>query len=106
MINRRLLLSGLATGALAICAVATGAAQAQPYGGPPPYQPIPEPRYEEAPPPRHGYMWEPGHWHWDGRQYVWFPGRTVTMRQSYHRYVPGYWAQRGPRWVWIPAHWE
>jgi hypothetical protein len=51
-------------------------------------------------------MWEPGHWHWDGRQYVWFPGRTVTMRQSYHRYVPGYWAQRGPRWVWIPAHWE
>jgi hypothetical protein len=106
MINRRLFLSGIATGAFAVAVLAADGAMAQPYGGPPPYQPVPELRHEEILPPRHGYMWEPGHWHWDGRGYVWHPGRYIAMRQSYHRYVPGYWAQRGPRWVWIPAHWE
>ena len=102
MTSRRMFLASLATGSLAVWLFDTGAATAQPY----PYQPIPEPRYEPVPHPRSGYLWEPGHWHWNGRQYAWFSGRYVPVRAEYHRYVQGFWVQHGPRWEWLPAHWE
>ncbi len=101
MTTRRLLLASLATGL-----TLAGTASAQPYGAPRPYEPIPAPRYEPEPHRRHGYVWEPGHWHWEGRRYVWFEGHYVPVRAEYHRYVPGIWVQRGPRWEWVPAHWE
>jgi len=101
MIRRRLFLASLASGIALV-----GAAHAQPYAPPPPYEPIPAPRYEPEPRPRHGYLWEPGHWHWNGHRYVWFAGRYVPVRAEYHHFVPGAWVQRGPRWEWIPAHWE
>ncbi len=73
---------------------------------PAPYAPIPAPRYEVVPGPRHGYLWEPGHWHWDGVQYVWIGGRYIVARAEYRRYVPGHWRPRGPGWEWVPSHWE
>jgi WXXGXW repeat (2 copies) len=30
----------------------------------------PPPRNEVMPPPRHGYVWAPGHWEWRGHHYV------------------------------------
>ena len=35
----------------------------------------PAPRYEVVPPPRHGYVWAPGHWAPRGGGYVWIEGR-------------------------------
>lgn len=105
MTRRRFLLSTLAAGVLA-----TGVAHpalAQRDGGEPlPYRPIPERRFEAVPAARRGYAWEPGHWHWNGREYIWFSGHYIPARARYHEYVHGEWGQRGPRWVWVPAHWN
>ncbi|HJS86026.1 MAG TPA: hypothetical protein VJ779_11265 [Acetobacteraceae bacterium] len=74
----------------------------------PPYPPVPPPRTEPIPPPPSArYIWEPGHWQWNGVQYVWVGGHYVPRRPHYGRYVPGHWqwAPRQGRYVWRPAHW-
>ena len=84
-------------------ALGIGSAVAQPL----PYAPIPPPRYEVVPAYRNGYIWQPGHWHWNGVQYVWFPGVYVVRRPYYHHWVEGYWGP-GPygRHAWRRGHWE
>src|ERR1700677_4519957 len=70
--------------------------------GPPPQQgvvvvqqPPPAEMVETAPPPpgpREIWVWQRGHWRWDGYGYHWNPGR---------------WAQRPPRVnAWVAPHWE
>jgi hypothetical protein len=64
--------------------------------------PIPVARYEVPPPPpspRH--VWQPGGWHWNGREYVWLPGHYIVRLETYHRWVPGHWEQG----AWIGGHW-
>jgi hypothetical protein len=88
-----------------VLALGIGSAVAQP---PPPNAPPPL-RYEQVPPPPgERFIWEPGHWHWNGVQYVWVNGHYVERRAHYGHYVPGHWAWRPGlgRYVWIGAHWE
>jgi hypothetical protein len=53
--------------------------------GPPPSPeaivttPPPAPLAEDALPPFPGYSWDPGHWIWDGAQYVWAPGKSIVQ---------------------------
>ena len=83
-----------------------GSVAAQP---PPNYAPIPEPRFERVPPPRGDrFLWQPGHWHWNGYRYVWFPGIYIDRRPTYHHWSEGHWAW-APRWgryVWVRGHWD
>ena len=60
------------------------------------------------PPPGARFIWEPGHWHWNGVQYVWVGGHYVERRPHYGHYAPGHWiwSPRLGRYEWIPAHWE
>lgn len=95
--------------ALVVGLISTGAVQAQPPPPPFPYQPVPPPRREPIPPPPGGrFVWEPGHWHWNGRQYIWITGRYVETRPRQPRWVEGQWiwGPRAQRWFWRPAHWE
>jgi hypothetical protein len=83
-----------------------GSAVAQP---PPNYAPVPPPRYEAMPPPRgERFVWQPGHWHWNGYRYVWFPGTYIERRPYYHHWVEGHWvwAPRFGRYVWERGHWN
>jgi len=89
--------------ACALVLIGIGGAVAQP---PLPYAPVPEPRYEAAPPPRAGYYWEPGRWHWNGYRYVWIGGRWVPGGPHHGQWVPGHWQWNGVRYVWIAAHWR
>jgi hypothetical protein len=74
---------------------------------PPGYPPIPPPRVEVVPAaPGPSVVWQPGHWHWNGREYVWVQGMYVRRHAHYHAYVEGHWAARGPNWVWVPGHWQ
>ena len=98
--DRRLFLSTLLTGSLA----AAGAALAQP--APPPYMPVPPLRDERMPPPREGFVWEPGHWRWDGRAYFWERGHWIAYGPRHRLYVQGHWERRGPGWFWVDPHWE
>ena len=67
----------------------------------------------EAPPPmrveaepmgRPGYVWDRGHWRWEGRGYVWFPGHWQPVIRN-ARWEPGHWEPRGPNWRWVEGHW-
>jgi hypothetical protein len=64
----------------------------------------PAPRYERVPPPRHGYVWAPGRWHWAGGRYAWNPGHWMAERPGY-RWEAGAWNRRGPGWHYVPGHW-
>lgn len=83
--------------ALGVSAVVLPVAQAQVsvninIGAPPP------PRAEPMPPPRHGFVWIPGFWDWDGYRHFWREGHWVRER-------PGYvYAQ--PVWRQGPHGWE
>ena len=102
-ISRR---SSFATLALALVGALSVGATAQPYP-PPSYPPVPPPRPEPMPPPPgRRYVWQPGHWHWDGRAYVWLPGVYILHPRHYRAYEPGRWVLRHGTRVWAPAHWR
>jgi len=63
----------------------SGAAVAQPG-----YPPMPPPRMEPIPPPPRGaYIWRPGHWRWDGRGYLWEPGRYLPRATALENSMTG-----------------
>lgn len=72
------------------------------------YPPMPPSPYQPPPPPRPGpaYVWEPGHWRWNGYRYEWRPGHYIPGGPQYRQFVPGHWAMRGGTWVWVPQHWR
>lgn len=110
---RRRFLASAAGAASALCLTAWPSAGFAQY--PPgtviiaPREP-PAPRYEVIPPPpRHRRdiaVWSPGHWHWNGRGWVWISGRYVDRPRREAIWVPGHWEARGPQWVWIQPHWQ
>jgi len=61
-------------------------------------------RMEVMPSPRPGYVWDQGHWRWEGRGYVWMPGHWQPVRYGAH-WRPGHWQARGPNWYWVEGHW-
>lgn len=67
--------------------------------GPPPL------RIEYAPAPRHGQIWAPGHWEWNGRAYIWSTGIWMQARPGYS-YIQPAWVQRGNRWEMHRGGWE
>jgi hypothetical protein len=65
----------------------------------------PPPVVEVVPPPREGYVFEPGHYGWDGRQYVWIGGQFIPDRTG-HAWQPYVIEQRGERWHFRAGHWD
>ncbi len=43
-------------------------------------RPPPPPRHERMPGLRPGHAWVPGHWRWNGRDYVWMRGHYEARR--------------------------
>jgi len=87
------------------CLAGIGAAQAQS----PPYEPIPAPRYEPIPPaPGSRFVWQPGHWQWNGTQYIWIAGHYTKSNPQRLLWVEGHWvwSAREQRWNWRPPHWQ
>jgi hypothetical protein len=92
--------------AVLLIGLGIGTAAAQP---PNPYAAVPPPRVEVIPAPPGGrFVWEPGHWHWNGRTYLWAGGRYIRRGPHFHNFVEGHWAwaPRIGRYVWRPAHWQ
>jgi len=57
----------------------------------------PPPRFESIPAPRHGYVWAPGYWRWDGHRHGWVAGHWLPARQGY-RYMPSEWVRVDNGW--------
>ena len=52
-------------------------------------RPPPPPRHERMPGLRPGHAWVPGHWRWNGRDYVWMRGYYEAKRPDRHHCPPG-----------------
>jgi hypothetical protein len=48
--------------------------------------------------PRHGYVWAPGHWNWNGHRHVWAPGYWIAERPGYVYNAP-VWYQDNGGWM-------
>jgi hypothetical protein len=93
-------IAGLFLGALSLAGVA--AAQTVYVRVAPP--PVVVQTRPVAPGPR--YVWEPGYQSWNGRAYVWAPGRWALPPRPGVVWVPGHWVH-GPRgWFWVGGHWR
>ncbi len=59
-----------------------------------------------APPRSEGTLiWKPGHFDWDGADYVKVPGRWVDRAGHGTLWQDGYWKQSDGPSVWVPGHW-
>lgn len=100
----------LSLGAITLAGCTVEAQPARPVVvAPGPAEPAPPPplRAETVPPPPSAaYVWQPGHWHWNGVRYVWVRGHYVVRQVGWQHWVHGHWALRGGAWVWVPAHWS
>jgi hypothetical protein len=65
----------------------------------------PPDRVEIVPAPRPGFIYEKGHYAWDGRQYVWTEGRFIKEREG-HKYTPYAFEKRGEVWYYRPGFWD
>jgi hypothetical protein len=100
MTQRRTLLGAILAGSF-FTSTAFAQTEAHPqHGAVPPLKP------EDVPPPRPGYTWEPGHWHWASHEYEWRKGHWIESRAAYHQFIHGRWERKGGDWAWRPAHWE
>jgi hypothetical protein len=73
------------------------------------YVPVPPPPLvvETAPvPPSPRHVWIGGYHRWDGRTYVWVPGRYEVPRRHYRVWVPGRWAQHRRGYYWVDGRWR
>ncbi len=69
--------------------------------------PPPPPETETPPPaPAPTYVWEPGHWYWNGAQYHWQQGRYIAKPTTTATYIPGHWEQRPEGWLWVGGQLE
>jgi hypothetical protein len=58
------------------------------------------------PPPSPTHIWIRGYHRWDGRTYVWVPGRYVVAPRPHSIWVPGHWAKHRRGWYWVEGHWR
>jgi hypothetical protein len=69
--------------------------------------PPPPPEVETPPPtPSPTYVWESGHWYWNGLQYHWQAGKYVAKPAATATFKPGHWEQRPEGWVWVNSEWS
>lgn len=61
-------------------------------------------RVEVVPAYRHGYVWAPGYYYWNGRAHVWHGGYWQRERRGYHWVAPA-WSPNGARWHYAPGYW-
>ena len=66
----------------------------------------PPPRVEVVPTaPGEVYVWRPGYWHWNGRDFVWIAGHYIERPHRRAAWVADHWEPRAGHWVLVPGHW-
>ena len=65
----------------------------------------PPARVETVPAERPGYVYERGHYKWDGHAYVWSEGRYIEARPG-HTYTQPMVEHRGEHYYFRGGHWD
>ncbi len=96
--RRKSLLPAVAGAALALSVL--GCATEVVVRSPPPAE-----RVEvAATPPSPEHFWIKGNWRWDGREFLWVPGRW-EIRRAAALWQAGHWRESGGGWVWVEGRW-
>jgi hypothetical protein len=72
------------------------------------YPTVPAPLAERVPvPPRTPVplIWRPGHYDWNGTNFVWHAGEWVERAGHGTLWQDGYWRTAGSSYAWVPGHW-
>ena len=56
--------------------------------------------------PGPGYVWQPGYYRWNGRDYVWVAGRYERAPRARARWQPGHWEHARGGWYWVEGRWR
>jgi hypothetical protein len=56
--------------------------------------------------PGPGFVWLEGYYRWDGRAYVWVPGRWARPPRARARWIPGHWVHDRRGWYFVEGHWH
>ena len=56
--------------------------------------------------PSREHVWIGGYHRWDGRAYVWEPGRWDRPPRSHAVWVAPRWVHRGNGWVFVEGRWR
>jgi len=59
----------------------------------------------ETPPPRAGYIYEPGHYAYENDRYVWVEPQWIREREGHH-WKPYVLEKHGDRWHYRAGHWD
>ena len=52
------------------------------------------------------FVWVAGYHRWDGRVYVWEPGRWVARPRPRAVWVPAHWVPDRRGWYFVEGHWR
>jgi hypothetical protein len=103
-LSRRNVVSAFIVGASGLIAGACVAVERDVVAAPPPAL-----KAEIVPvlPPERAALeyWQPGHWRWNGREYVWVEGRYVVRPRPQAVWVAPHWDRRRSGWVFVEGHW-
>jgi len=56
--------------------------------------------------PGPAYVWVDGYHHWNGRAYVWTPGRWVAKPRSNSKWVKGHWEKSKKGYYYVEGRWR
>jgi WXXGXW repeat (2 copies) len=56
--------------------------------------------------PSAAHIWLPGFYRWDGRAYIWVPGRWELPPRARAAWVPGHWVHSRHGWYFVDGHWR
>lgn len=59
-----------------------------------------------GPRPHPGWVWIGGYHRWDGRAYVWVPGRWAAPPRPHAVWIGGHWRHERGGWYWVEGHWR
>lgn len=57
-------------------------------------------------PPAPGYVWTAGYHRWNGKTYVWVPGRWLRPPRAGAVWVAPVWVRQGNGWVFRSGFWR
>jgi len=52
------------------------------------------------------FVWIAGYHRWDGRRYLWVPGRWAAPPRARAVWVPGRWVHERRGWYFMDGHWR
>lgn len=99
MMKRKLLLAALAASSIGFLPLPSSAAVGIYVDTAPPAA-----RYEVAPAPRHGYVWQNGYWNWQQGRHHWVKGSWVKEKKGYY-WHPSRWENDNGRYHFVKGNW-